>query len=137
MSTYYNKFESEYFAKMFEVSANGQWDDWLEFCLNGAIEQANDSIARCHRFHKLKENFHEKLMAASPTPRSLALADFLFKEPIVRIVGIQEHFKTHYQTAQADIEKLAEVGILRQLSGRRPKTFYAPEIMFTAYGDSP
>jgi hypothetical protein len=49
---------------------------------------------------------------------------------------IKDRFGIHYQTALADLEKLVEAGILRQLSAVRPKTYYAHEVMGIAYHDS-
>ena len=69
----------------------------------------------------------------APTPRSHKLIDALFKSPIVRVPTVKKLLDVHYQTAQADIDRLVEVGILRALRELRPKTYYAPEIIAIAH----
>ena len=132
LSGFYDRFQKEYFGKMFQVSANGEWESWLGFCLDGTIQQAEDSIQRCHRFNSLKDDYHRRVKD-SQTPRTHALIDGLFKNPIVRVTTIKKTFDTTYNTAKHDIEKLVEAGILRQIPNHRPKSFYATEIMDIAY----
>ena len=44
-------------------------------------------------------------------------------------------FSVEYQTARSDIVRLVKVGILTELPGIRPRSFYASEIMRIAYND--
>lgn len=134
LSAYFDKFQDEYFRNMFQVSATGNWKTWVEYCLNGTIIQSNDSISRCARFIALKEDFHARMKDRSPTPRSHMLIDNLFKNPIVRIASLKKSLNVHYATAKVDLEKLVEAGILRDLPGVKPKSYYASEIMHIAYG---
>lgn len=134
MSAFFDRFQDEYFSNLFEVSTQGAWARWIEFCLRGTISQANDAIRRCDRFIKLKKSFHERV--TSPTPRSHQLIDSLFKKPIIKTTSVRELFGVHYQTAQVDIEKLVDAKILKELNDHRPKTYYSPEIMDVAYGRS-
>lgn len=133
LSAYFDKFQDEYFANLFQVSATGDWNRWIEYCMNGTIAQANDAIRRCNRFKELQEAYHQRVKALSPTPRSHLLVNHLFREPIVRVASVKQHFDIHYATAKADIEKLMECGILKELTDRRPKLYYASEIMNIAY----
>ena len=133
MSAFYDRFQEEYFSNMFSISTVGAWDQWIEYCLNGTIAQAKDSILRCNKFNALKTAFHERMIGKSPTPRSHGLIDSLFRNPIIRVSTVQRMFTVHYGTAKADIDKLIEVKILSPLSGLRPKAFYSSEILAIAY----
>jgi len=131
LSAFFDRYQDEYFSTLFDVSATGGWNKWIEFCLRATLFQANDSIDRCDRFKTLKEEYHERLPQSSP--RCHMIADRLFRNPIVRTVSVKNHLGVHYKTAQSDIDKLVEIGILRELTSQRPKTFFAPEIMGIAY----
>ncbi len=131
LSAYFDRFQDEYFSNMFQVSTTGSWSQWVEFCLRATVSQSNDAIRRCERFRQLRISFHERVV--SPTPRSHQLIDRLFRTPIVRPSSISKNMSIHYNTASADIDKLVTVGILKELAGLRPKTFYSPEIMDIAY----
>lgn len=131
LSAFFDRFQDEYFDNLFRVSATGDWNRWIEFCLHATVAQANDAIRRCDQFRALKAAFHTRL--TSPSPRSHKLIDALFKSPVVRVTNVKRLFNVHYQTAQADIDRLVAVGILRPLRVLRPKTYYAPEIMAIAH----
>ena len=131
LSAFFDKYQDEYFANLFDVSATGQWNKWIEFCLRATLSQANDSIIRCDKFKALKQKYHDQLPSA--VPRCHMIVDWLFRNPIVRTVSVKSHLDVHYKTAQSDIDTLVEAGILRELRFRRPKTYFAPDIMSIAY----
>jgi len=59
----------------------------------------------------------------------------VFNNPFITIVELANNLKVYYQTAQADLERLAAIGILRELPDYRPKTYFAPAIYEVAYKD--
>ncbi|MBX3445033.1 MAG: Fic family protein [Planctomyces sp.] len=134
LSPYFEEFNDEYVERMYRVSANGEWSEWIEFCLRGVIAQSHDAIQRCRKFRCLRDEFHGRIQA--PTARSHRLVENLFVNPVVTITGIARQFGTTYHTARSDVAALVEAGILKALATRRPKAYYAPEIMRIAYGPS-
>lgn len=132
ISAYFEQYRDEYMKCLFDVSTTGDWEGWIEFCLRGAAEQANDSIRRCHLFNALRKEFHERV--ASSTTRTYAIIESLFKTPAVTITSVSKQFGTAYHTAQADIERLIRANVLREMEGKYPRTFFAPEIIRVAYG---
>lgn len=134
LSPYFEKYEDEYASNLFRVSTHGDWERWVEFCLHGTIRQAKDSISRCERLNKLSEDYHERLTA--PTPRTHTVVRHLFKNPIVNIAKVKMICgTTSRNTAQRDIDRLVDAGILSLLRERRPRSYYAKEIWEIAYGD--
>jgi Fic family protein len=131
MSAYYEQFRDEYMQFLFQVSARGDWQNWIEFCLRGTVVQAKDSIRRCHEFNALRSDFHQRV--DTPSPRSHGLIEALFRAPLVTIPSVSKQFDISYHTAQADIERLASVGILHEFPNEYPRTFVALEIMRIAY----
>ncbi|MEX2315699.1 MAG: Fic family protein [Pirellulales bacterium] len=132
MSAYYEQFRDEYMQFLFQVSARGDWQNWIEFCLRGTVIQAKDSIRRCHQFNALRADFHARV--DTPTPRTHAQIEGLFQSPVVTIPSLSKNFDVAYHTAQMDIERLASVGILHEFPDEYPRTFVAREIMKIAYG---
>lgn len=134
MSPYFERYKDEYIRCLFRVSTEGAWTDWTEFCLRGTIEQANDSIRRCNHFNQLRKEYHDRI--DSGTPRTHNLIEQLFRSPIVAIPYVQHDYGITYPTAKRDVMLLVEAGILKVLSASmKPKMFYAPEIMRTAYDE--
>ena len=133
MSAFFERYKDEYVNGLLHISSRGAWESWIEFCLTGVVEQANDSIDRCHRFNKLRAEFHRRMR--SPSPRSHVIIDDLFRSPIVTVTSLAARLGITYPTAKADIERLLATGILREIAGQSPRTFQAHEIMLIAYGD--
>jgi Fic family protein len=133
MSAFFERFKEEYITNMFNISANGSWEKWIEFCLRGTIRQANDSIRRCENLKKIQADFTARI-AGNSSPRTHEIVNQLFTNPIVFRTGIQEKFKIAYPTAKAEIERLIALNILTKINDRRPLAYVAPEIFRVAYG---
>jgi Fic family protein len=133
MSAFFDKYKDEYIEKLFGVSTKGDWDSWIEFCLRGTIEQANDSISRCEQLRRVKADYQRKLSTGSV--RLMSLIDDLFNSPFVEVAELARRRQITYPTAKSDIERLVQVGILRELPNLRVKTYYSPRIFGIAYSD--
>jgi Fic family protein len=133
LSAFFETNKDEYIQRLFNVSARGEWTEWVEFCLRGTVMQANDSIRRCREFKRLQDEYQTKV--SQPSCRTHRMIDKLFITPVVSITSTAKDFDVDYQTAKKDLEKLVEAEILKELKDHRPRTFYAPEIMSVAYDE--
>jgi Fic family protein len=133
MSSFFEKYKDEYVSKMFKVSTEGAWETWIEFCLRGTIHQANDAIQRCKKLNLLKK----AMLARCPSGsiRMERIISALFGHPIVRVSSLCKKEGITYPTAQADIDRLVELNILKPIEGIRPKCYYSPEIYEIAYAE--
>lgn len=131
LSAFFEDYREEYIGLLFRVSTKNAWDDWAEFCLRATIAQARDSIHRCHRLKKLRDDFQNRVEKHSK--RTYQIIDRLFRSAVLTIPAVQREFGCAYHTAEADIAKLVSAGILVESAGQHPRRFYAPEIMKAAY----
>lgn len=134
MSAFFERYKDEYTNKLFRISTNGEWGPWIEFCLNGTIQQARDAIRRCDRFKQLRSELHERVK--NGTSRSHKLVESFFENPVVNIPTAMARFGVTYKTAQRDLERLVESNVLREIPDCHPRSFYVWEIMQVAYGDT-
>lgn len=135
MSPYFEKYKDEYISSLFNVSTKGEWDEWIAFCLKGATIQARDSINRCQLLNNLKANYFDRVKDHSP--RTHRIIEGLFREPMLNVTSMRTKFGVTYKTAKTDIEKLLASGVLKEVEGFYPKSFYAPEIVRIAYDETP
>jgi cell filamentation protein, protein adenylyltransferase len=134
MSAFFERHKDEYVEGLFNVSARGNWKEWIDFCLTGTIEQARDAIRRCDLLGKLKDEMHSKITTGSG--RLHRLVDGLFQEPLTTIPIVRDEMSVSYPTAKADIVYLIKIGILARLNNpTKPMVFYAPRIFSIAYSD--
>ncbi len=130
LSNYFEKYRSEYYARLLEVSQRGRWEEWLSFFLTGVRDQSRDAAIRFRALHSLREKYYQAFEGYSKSARLQSLVDFLFEHPIVTIRLVQEGLSlADYKTAQRYIVKLQDAGILNEITGRsRNRLFRANEI---------
>ncbi len=133
MSEYFEQRRDEYIQRLFNVSALGDWEGWIEFCLVGTAIQARDAIERCDRLRRIKETFMNKLPEIRGSTRLQQIVEDLFQSPFVRVADLKKKLEVTYPTAKADIGRLVSAGILRELKNISPKTYYAPKVFNVAY----
>jgi Fic family protein len=135
MAEYYEKHMEEYYQRLFNVSTSGDWEGWIEFCLVGVASQARDAIQRCDQLQEIKEAFMQKLVEVGGAVRLNQIVENIFHAPFVRIKDLPRRLGITYPTAKADVERLVEAGILRELKDISPKTYYAPDVFNVAYAE--
>jgi Fic family protein len=133
LSEYYEKHRDEYARRLFNVSAKGDWNAWIEFCLTGTVQQARNTILRCDRLRAMKDSFLKRTQEAGGSIRLTRIVEDIFYSPFVRIAELARKLQVTYPTAQADVERLTQAGILQELANMSPKTYYSPEVFGTAY----
>lgn len=135
MSEYFERNRLEYMKRLFEISTSAMWEEWIEFCLHGTIEQATSTLERCERLRVLREAYEQKIVDTGGSIRLNRIVKDLFVVPFVRVADLARVLDVSYPTAKADLDRLVEVGILTELPDVTPKAFGAKEVFTTAYGD--
>jgi Fic family protein len=133
MSAYFDENKDEYMSRLFRVSSEGDWEGWTDFCLRGVAVQAADTQRRCERLLALHADFTRRTHRLSGSVRLLAIVDSLFNTPVAKVAPAARQLGVTYPTARSDLAKLAEAGILRELSGAAQITYYCPEILRVIY----
>ncbi|WP_138505842.1 Fic family protein [Nostoc sp. PA-18-2419] len=138
LSAFFDKYKDEYVNLLFQVSAKGNWKDWIAYCLRGTIEQSRDAIRRFDMLLNLRTEYMELLAQSNGNIRLNRLIDHLFESPAITIPQLAEMCSISYPTARADIERLITVGILIESDiQERPKIYFASHILDIAYSDLP
>jgi Fic family protein len=119
------------------VSQRSAWREWLAFFLAGIEEQARDANARAKRLQDLQLEWRRRLTQARASALLPRLADALFDSPVITIPQAQRILQVTYHSAQHNVEKLVEAGILTPHSGSATgKTFRAEDILHTTGEDT-
>jgi Fic family protein len=134
LSPYFERYKTEYIDYLFQVSTEGNWSRWLNFCLTGVIDQAKKAVEKCRALQSLRKDMHDRT-AADGRQRIHAIIEGLFGSPYVRIADLARQHGVRYQTAKSDVTYLVSKGILAELPALPVKTLYAPEVFRTAYSE--
>lgn len=135
LSDYFDGNSDEYRRRLLEVSTHSAWGDWISFCLQGAIQTAKDSASRVSRFVSLRKEYLGTFSGNGPKGawRARRVIDWLFQSPVVTAPQLAKGCEIAFETAQSEIRKLVEIGILTELDARKPKTYVAKEIIRVTY----
>lgn len=133
MSEFYDRNRDEYIDRLYRVSAEGAWSEWIEFCLEGMLMQTRDTIERCQRLQQTRIEFTRRLSEAGGNVRLNHIVDDIFHSPFIRIADLPKRLGVTYPTAKSDVERLVRVGILAELPDVRPRTYFSPEVYRIAY----
>ena len=131
LSGYFERHRREYYDRLLAVSTHGEWNEWVEFCLEGTIQEAQATSEKCKRLQNLRTAYRDKM--ANLTPRSNEIIDYLFFFPVLETSGLAEELHVSYNTARSDIDKFVQAGILREEKRGRPQAYRADEIMNVAF----
>lgn len=131
LSAFFEKHRERYFELLLAVSEEGKLGDWLLFFLEGITTQAQDAITRAKRLQDLQLDWHKRLTDRRVSSTLIRLADSIFDMPYLTIPDAQRLLGTsNYKTAQRNVVKLIDCGILQQFAGRDyGKLFFAQEIL--------
>jgi Fic family protein len=127
LSAYFERRRQQYYDLLFAVSERGAWHEWVTFFLRGVAEQARDAGARAKRLQDLQGEWHRRLTGARTSALTLKLADRLFVLPFLTIPQAETLLEITYRSAQRNVEKLVQVGILRQIGEASYGKMYAAD----------
>jgi Fic family protein len=134
LSPYFEKNKDEYVERMFEVSANSRWEQWVEFFLNAIVETCKNTTITIDQLISLQIQFRSTAAATGRSAKLMQIVDQLFESPYLTVPLTQSRFGVTYRGALLMLEKLVSAGILRELPGMSPKYYYAPEVLRISSG---
>ena len=108
----------------------GEWEDWLIYFLNGVALQSRDAVVRVGRLQNLQGRYREQLRGPRVPARLLQAVDLLFAQPIVTVRQVEAALDVNFTTAQRYVDQLADLGMLREITGQaRNRVYRAEEVL--------
>ena len=119
LSHFFKRHRQTYYDHLQSVRDNGDWEAWLNFFLRGISEVSAEATETARRILALREQHR------AATTQSLGRAaanghkvlESLFDRPIVSVGDVQTLIKTTYAAANNLVLRLAELGILKEMTG--------------------
>lgn len=133
MSEFFDRNRDAYIDALYAVSAGGDWEAWIEFCLTGVVEQAKDTMVRYDRLINLRRDFQQRIHESGGTVRLARLVDELFLIPMIRVTDARDLLGVTYPTARSDLETLEGLEIVSEILGAKQKAFLSIPVFDVAY----
>jgi len=121
--------KDEYIDRMFAVSQQGAWLEWIAFFLDVVSDACRSAITTADALLTLQRDYRHRATGAGRSSNLLAIIDHLFRVQIVTIPSVASLLGVKYRSAQLNIEALVSAGVLFEIEDTsNPKYFIAREI---------
>lgn len=125
LSLFFKQNRDEYYERLSMVRTEGDWESWLRFFLLGVNETAEQAVRAAGSIRAVFERDVEQLAALKRTAGSARqIHRVLQKRPIISIRQASELSGLAFQTSLTSLERLCEMGICEEVTGRQRNRLY-------------
>jgi len=128
LSLYFKKHRRTYYELLDRVRQEGDWEAWMAFFLEGVGQVADEAVRNAQR---LEEMFHNDRVGIASVGRragsALRVHESLKARPIQSIGSLSKSTGLSLPTAGSSIDTLVELGIARELTGKRRDRLFVYE----------
>lgn len=120
LSIFFKRHRAEYYTRLQAVRDNGDWEGWLRFFVAGISEVAAAATETVQGILELRERDRALLgQMGARSGNGLQVHDRLFSKPVINSKAIQRELDVSQPTADALLDTMEALGILREWTGKR------------------
>lgn len=120
LSLYFKTHRDQYYGLLTNVRESGDWESWLEFFLQGVLETSGQATETAREILTL---IHADRITVGGIGRgagsALQVHRYLERKPLAVISEIVEALNLSTPTVTASIQKLEELGLVREITGKQ------------------
>lgn len=120
LSLYFKQHRDAYYERLQRVRTHGEWEEWLQFFLEGVIAVAGSAAETARRIRGLfdadRAKIHELGRGAASALRVHELAG---RKVVLTAGGASRQLDLSLPTINAALARLQDAEILREVTGRR------------------
>jgi len=126
LSLYLKQHRGDYYRLLDLVRAEGDWEAWLEFFLEGVLHTAQNAVETAQRLVALFKADIEKIQASGRTGNSaLRVFNILCQRPLLSLTEASKRTGLSFPAVTKGVVTLAKLGIAREITGRRRNRIFA------------
>ena len=114
LSHYVLRNRAAYYTGLQLVTEESRWQEWILFMLRGIEETSEETCTLINELLRLIEGASVSFRTRFPNVYSKDLLEIVFSTPYCRIRFIEESMQVSRPTASNYLQKLVEVGLLRE-----------------------
>lgn len=125
LSLYFKEHRRDYYDTLQRIRTHGDWEEWLRFYLIGVDAVANQAADTATALVALFARDRTRIEALGRAAGSaLRVYDVLRRRIVVSIPGVAREARVTWPTAKAALERLSDLGIATESTGRRRDRLY-------------
>lgn len=129
LSAFFEATRNQYYAKLRNVTKEGNWQEWLEYFLTGVSKQSEDALMRAEQINQKLMEWRKKVSDFS-SKRPMLLIEQLAKNPFLTVKKTAQELGVAFTTAARTIENLEKLSIVKQVNeAKRDRVYCAKEIL--------
>jgi Fic family protein len=140
LSLYFKEHRQVYYDLLQGVRIKGNWEAWCVFFLEGVTQTSSQASSDAKQIIDLLERDRKRIgKIGRASTSALKIHGYLLKKPFLSITKAAKALKISVPTVTNAVEKLVEIGMLKELTGRpRNRLFaYADYLTILTAGTEP
>jgi cell filamentation protein, protein adenylyltransferase len=139
LSHFFKRHRAAYYERLQSVRDTGDWEAWLAFFLRGVAEVSAEATETSRRILALRED-HRALVTAHlgrAAANAHRVLEHLFQKPILSVADVRNLTGTTYPAANNLVSRLAQRGIIQEITGHRRNRLFRYEPYIALFGENP
>lgn len=132
LSHFFKQHRQEYYDRLQAVPDTGDWEGWLTFFLRGIAEVSVAAATTARKILALREEHRGQITdrLGRAAGNGHRLLEQLYEKPVVSVNDVRTISRTTFPSANQIVQRLVELGILREISGqaRHRRFLYEPYV---------
>jgi Fic family protein len=137
LSLYLKRHRAEYYDRLMAIREDGDWEGWLRFFLNGAIETSRDATTTARAILALREQHRALLHDKNVGVNGFRLLETLYTRPLVHVRLVSDTLGIHYVTASKLIDRFHDLGLVTEITGRKRDRVFSYEPYLDLFREEP
>ena len=126
LSLYFKTNRQRYYDLLNEVRHTGNWEAWLEFFADAVIETSAQAVDTAQRLLALADEDRMRIQQLGRASSSVQVTHHaMLERPIASPIWLRDKTGLSLTTVGANLERLEELGIVKEMTGRKRNRLYA------------
>lgn len=136
LSLYLKQHRRTYYDLLDRVRRDGDWEAWMAFFLEGVHQVADAAVATAERLSRMFQADRRRIQTTGRRAGSaLRVHDALKARPLLTLPALRDRTGLSFPTVGSAMDLLVELGIAREITGRRRNRVYAYDLYLSALAE--
>ena len=140
LSEYLENNRGEYYQRLNKISAENDWQSWIEFFLKAVIVQSEANTKKAKKILFLYDSVKSTIPLITHSYHSTAICDALFESPFITTTKLQNEVNiSNKATCNNILNKLVDADVLKvhkRGAGQRPTTYVFADLLNIVEGNN-
>jgi Fic family protein len=137
ISHFFRENRSQYYERLQRIRDHGEWEQWLEFFLDGVGQVSLEATETARRIVQLREDSRNRIVSSfgRAAGRGLLIFESLFERPVITVSNIAKFLAITFPAANALVDRFVEARILREITGQKRYRVFSFEQYIDLFSD--